>query len=334
MTKASWSGRIDAHRPSGRTRAGRASREEGLEHARLDAWRDAGAVVSDSELDAITAELRFQRNDDVGRRFEGVVDEIRQGSGQCGAIAVELDEHIAAVDDQVRVRRLDRHRRIVDGLEQVGDANSFAGAFAAREYEHVLHQQVEMTQPLDALLEKSAAVMLIAPRAALGQIQQRAGQRRANLMRETGGHLADRAQTLVAGRQLLQRARLRDVGQQDDSNALLRQRACRKRDPSAVTRQPIAVCRARATQNFFDDRLPGCADELATQDFRGDSVVLLYASTVVDDDDAARQRREQQAQSLRRALRFCRRVLARAARVLELARQARNALLQRLIRAL
>ena len=60
------------------------------------------------------------------------------------------------------------------------------------------------------------ALALVAARAALREIQQRARERRANLVREARGHLADRAQALIARDELLERARLRDVGQQDD----------------------------------------------------------------------------------------------------------------------
>ena len=44
-------------------RAGRARGEEWLEHLRLEARRDAGAIVANRELDAVAAHASLQRHD-------------------------------------------------------------------------------------------------------------------------------------------------------------------------------------------------------------------------------------------------------------------------------
>ena len=221
------------------------------------------------------------------------------------------------------------------GAEQVRDAHALAGALAAREHQHVLNQQVEMAQPVDALLEQRAALRLVAPRPALRQIQQRAGQRRADLVREARGHLADRRQALIAIHELLQGPGLGDVGEQDDRGPLLRQLARGERHATTVAREPIAARRYGMLEH-------DAGDALARERRRGPpprmpSAARLYSwispassTTTTPAGSVPSSERSRSAVSLG----LVGRVLARAARLLELGRQRGCPLLQQLIRAL
>ena len=100
-------------------------------------------------------------------------------------------------------------------------------------------------------------------RAALREVASvRPREWRANLMR---GHLADRAQALVARYELLERARLGNVRQQDDLRGLLwRGARCERHTPaSRVIQSPPA---SRVREHAACDREPRLAGDVAAED--------------------------------------------------------------------
>ncbi len=231
--------------------------------------------------------------------------------------------------------RFHGRRRVVHGPEQVGHSHALARTFAAREHEHVLHEQIEVPQPVDALLEQRGSLCLVAPRTALRQIQQRAGERRTDLVREARGHLADRRQPLIAAHELLERARLGDVGEQNDARRIAAAAGSSRAtlgDPhaSASRRRPTADAPAlrgrRFAMGFRRDPTPSnsSAPRLYSWIRPASSTTITPAGSVPSS--------ERSRSAVRSA--SCAGALARAARVLELGRQRRSALLQHLIRAL
>src|SRR5690606_1016327 len=94
--------------------------------------------------------------------LERVRDEVRQRGRQRRAITVELEQRVRAVDDEMSLRRLDAERGVMHGAEQIGDTQPLAGAGAAREYEHVLHEPIEIAEPLDPAVQQVRAAALVA----------------------------------------------------------------------------------------------------------------------------------------------------------------------------
>lgn len=94
--------------------------------------------------------------------------------------------------------------------EQVGDLEGFAPEhFAAREQQHVLDQALEVLEPADGFLrDADAACFRQIGVFEITGIEQRGGQRRAQLMGELRGHFAHRRQALVALGFLAQALRL------------------------------------------------------------------------------------------------------------------------------
>ena len=106
------------------------------------------------------AQLGLQGDHDIGGGLERVSHEIRQGRHQCRAIALDLQEDVGAVDDQMRVDRFQRHDGGVDLTEELRNPHRLPTPVSAGEDQHVLHQPIEAVQPLDPAFQKPRAALL------------------------------------------------------------------------------------------------------------------------------------------------------------------------------
>ena len=172
--------------------AARAGREERLENALANGRGYAGTVVAHHDLGAPAgraAREQLQLEICAGG-LQRVGGEIQHRGDQRRRVGAHRESRRLGADGQAHAPAQRRAQPLRHLLEQRAHAHHLAGGAAVRERQHVVDQLIQLLQARDRFSEQRARSSGARPgHGHLRGVQQRGGQRRADLVCESRGQL-------------------------------------------------------------------------------------------------------------------------------------------------